>query len=100
VNIQSPWSSVAVAISGVLLLLALNPGAVFSQSPSSKGPQAFQELFDYSLKEKKGLTFFVQGQTIVGVVTKIVGEDAIDVRNQSSNHIIIRLDRIDAVAAN
>jgi hypothetical protein len=30
----------------------------------------------------------------------MLGDDAIEVRNQTSNRIIIRLDRIDAVAAN
>ena len=71
-----------------------------AQTLVTRAPQAFQELFDYSLKEKKGLTFFVQGQTIPGVVTKILSEDAIEVRNQTSSRIIIRLDRIDAVSAN
>src|ERR1700741_3604930 len=93
-------SLITIGCGGALLLLTLASGTAFSQSPSNKSPQAFQELFDYSLKEKKGLTFFVQGQTIPGVVTKILGDDAIEVRNQTSNRIIIRLDRIDAVAAN
>jgi hypothetical protein len=81
-------------------LFLLLSTAVFSQTTPAKPAHAFQELFDYSLKEKKGLTFFVQGQTIPGVVTKMVGEDAIEVRNQTSSRIIIRVDRIDAVAAN
>ena len=93
-------SLITVSCGGALLLLILAPGTTFPQSPSTKSPQAFQELFDYSLKEKKGLTFYIQGQTIAGVVTKMAGDDAIEVRNQTSNRIIIRLDRIDAVAAN
>lgn len=93
-------SLITVNCAGALLLLTLASGIAFSQGPSTKSPQAFQELFDYSLKEKKGLTFFVQGQTIPGVVTKMIGDDAIEVRNQTSARIIIRLDRIDAVAAN
>jgi len=91
---------ITVSCGGALLLLVLAPGTTFSQSPPTKSPQVFQELFDYSLKEKKGLTFFVQGQTIPGVVTRMFGDDAVEVRNQTSNRIIIRLDRIDAVAAN
>jgi hypothetical protein len=93
-------SLVTISCGVALLLLTLAPRTTFSQSPSTKSPQSFQELFDYSLKEKKGLTFFVQGQTIPGVVTKMLGDDAIEVRNQTSNRIIIRLDRIDAVVAN
>ncbi len=89
-----------ITIGFFLTLVLLAPSMSFSQNPSAKSPQAFQELFDYSLKEKKGLTFYVQGQTLVGIVTKISGDDAIEVRNQTSSRIIIRLDQIDAVAAN
>lgn len=94
------WSSVALTLGAITLFLAVSSNLVFSQTAPTKPAQTFQELFDYSQKEKKGLTFFVQGQTIPGVVTKMVGDDAIEVRNQTSNRIIIRLDRIDAVAAN
>jgi len=89
------------AIAGLVLVALIEISSpVLAQTLAAKAPQAFQELLDYSLKEKKGLTFFVQGQTIPGVVTKMLGDDAIEVRNQTSNRIIIRLDRIDAVAAN
>ena len=93
-------SSVTLTLGAIAFFLALSSGSVFSQTAPTKATQPFQELFDYSLKEKKGLTFYVQGQTIPGVVTKMVGDDAIEVRNQTSNRIIIRLDRIDAVATN
>jgi hypothetical protein len=73
------WSvQLLVSIIGVisLMVLAATSIPVLAQTLITKTPQAFQELFDYSLKEKKGLTFFVQGQTIVGVVIKTVGEVA------------------------
>ena len=93
-------SSVTLTLGAIVLFLALSSGSVFSQTAPTKAPQPFQELFDYSLKEKKGLTFYVQGQTIPGVVTKMIGDDAVEVRNQTSGRIIIRLDRIDAVGTN
>jgi len=62
--------------------------------------QAFRELLEMSLKEKKGLVFYVNGQTIAGAVTRFIGEDAVEVKNREFGRIIIRLDRIDAVAAN
>ena len=99
-KIRLPWSSVPLTLGTIALLLAVSSDSVFSQTVPTKTTRAFQELFDYSQKEKKGLTFFVQGQTIPGIVTKMVSDDAIEVRNQTSNRIIIRLDRIDAVAAN
>ena len=99
-KIHVPWSSVTLPLGAIALFFAVFSDSVLSQTAPPKTTQAFQELFDYSQKEKKGLTFFVQGQTIPGVVTKMIGDDAIEVRNQTSNRIIIRLDRIDAVAAN
>jgi hypothetical protein len=65
-----------------------------------KTMQLYQDLFELSQKEKRGLTFYVKGQTIAGIVTKLIGEDAVEVRNQTFSRIVIRLDQIDAVAVN
>jgi len=62
--------------------------------------QAYQELFERSAKEKKGLNIYVRGQTIGAVFVKMIGNDAIEVRNQSYGRVVIRLDSIDAVAIN
>ena len=66
----------------------------------SSAMSMFQDMFEYSLKEKKGLLFFVKGQTIAGGVTKIIGNEAVEVRNQTYSRIVIRVDQIDAVAMN
>ncbi len=58
----------------------------------------YKELLERSLKEKRGLTFFVNGQTVSGIVTEILGEEAVAAYNQTYSRIVIRLDRIDAVA--
>jgi endonuclease YncB( thermonuclease family) len=62
--------------------------------------QAYQELFERSAKEKKGLNIYVRGQTIGAVFVKVIGNDAIEVRNQTYGRIVIRLESIDAVAIN
>ena len=62
--------------------------------------QAYQELFERSAKEKKGLNIYVRGQTIGAVFVKMIGNDAIEVRNQTYGRIVIRLESIDAVAIN
>ncbi len=66
---------------------------------AGEAQQGWQELFAASQKDKKGLMFYVKGQTIAGVVTK-VGGDAVEVRNQTYGRIVIKLDSIDAVAMN
>lgn len=81
------------------LMLALASAGAYAQGSRSEAVQGFQELFAQSQKDKRGLTFFVKGQSIPGVVTKVIG-DAVEVRNQTHGRIIIRLDSIDAVAMN
>lgn len=58
----------------------------------------FAELFETSQTNKKGLTFYVGGQTIAGIVVKVNGGESVEVRNQTHSRVVIRLDRIDAVA--
>jgi hypothetical protein len=60
--------------------------------------ELFKELIQVSHDEKRGLTIFIKGQTIAGIVTRIIGLDAIEVRNQTHSKIIIRLDAVDAMA--
>jgi hypothetical protein len=57
----------------------------------------FQELLDYSLANKRGLTFYVKGQTVVGYVTKIAVR-TVELRSQQHDRIILMLDNVDGVA--
>jgi endonuclease YncB( thermonuclease family) len=66
---------------------------------ASEAVKAYQELFAQSQKDKRGLTFYVKGQSIPGVVTRVIGNDAVEVRNQTHGRIVIRIDSIDAIAA-
>jgi hypothetical protein len=84
------FAGIAPAI-GVALLLPLR-----STSQESK-MNPFGELIEVSRTEKKGLTFYIGGQTVPGIVTK-VNADTVEVRNQSHSRVLIRLDRVDAVA--
>ena len=59
----------------------------------------FNELIEWSQTEKRGLTIFIKGQTVAGVVVKIIGGEAIEVRSQTYSRVVIRLDSIDAMAA-
>ena len=75
--------------------------ATISMAPAqSQSAQAFRELIERSEKDKKGITFYVRGQTISGIVVKIIGNEAVEVRNQTFSRVIIKLDSIDALAIN
>jgi hypothetical protein len=57
----------------------------------------FQVLLEFSLANKRGLTFYVNGQAVVGYVTKIA-DHTVEVRNQQHDRVILLIDRIDGVA--
>jgi endonuclease YncB( thermonuclease family) len=85
-----------------LAAFGLTSAVAHAQQGSAAGGavQAYQELLTLSQKEKRGLMFFVKGQQIGGAVTRIIGNDAVEVRNQTYGRIVIRLDQVDAVAMN
>jgi len=91
------------AIFPVALIAAACAGPLHAQgtgAPRELVIQAYQELFAQSQKDKRGLMFYVKGQQIGGAVTRVIGNDAVEVRNQTHSRIIIRIDQIDAVAIN
>ena len=93
--------STLVALSGLALSLSFLPAAL-AQAPaapkSAAASASFQELFEKSLAEKKGITLYVGGPVIAGGVTRI-GADVVELHSQEFARIVVRIDRIDGVAA-
>ena len=52
---------------------------------------------DESLEKKKGITFYVNGNTVVGYVSQIFDTTAVEVKNRNSSKVLIAIDKIDAV---
>jgi len=50
-------------------------------------------------QDKRGVTIYVAGQTIAGAVTKVEPGAWVEMKNQTSGRIIVRIDRIDGIAA-
>ena len=88
------------AAAALVLSPMLSPAYAQSSGTPAAVVQAYQELFAASQKDKKGLTFLVKGQTIGGGVVRVIGNDAVEIRNQQYGRIIIRIDSIDAVSMN
>ena len=57
----------------------------------------YQQIFEASMNEKKGVNVYLKGQSIPGIVTKIAA-DHVEMRSREFSRIIIKLDAIDAVA--
>lgn len=60
--------------------------------------ELFKDLIELSQNEKRGLTVYFNGQSIVGVVTKVMGTEAVEMRSQMFSRIIVRLETIEAIA--
>jgi len=50
-------------------------------------------------QDKRGITVYVAGQAIAGAVTRIEPGQWVEMRSQAAGRIIVRLDRIDGIAA-
>jgi hypothetical protein len=96
---MSSRTTLAIALGALCAALAF-PNLARAQALPSGAAQAYQELFAVSQKEKKGLMFFVRGQQIGGAVVRVLGNEAVEIRNNTYGRIIIRLDQVDAVAIN
>jgi hypothetical protein len=57
-----------------------------------------KKYLEESLQNKKGLTFYVNGNTVSGYVIRIVDDNTVEVRNQSSSKVLVFLNRLDAIA--
>jgi len=79
-------------------LVCMGIAAVAEAGGDGQPPAAFQELLQQSLEQKSGLMFYVKGEAIPGVVTAISADGAVEARNQERDRIVIRLDRVDAIA--
>lgn len=77
------------------LALSLTTGAA-SATDAARG---IEQALVAAQQDKRGITVYVAGQTIGGAVTRIEPGQWVELKNQSAGKIIVRLDRIDAVAA-
>jgi hypothetical protein len=59
---------------------------------------AIEEVFNQSLAQKRGVSIYIGSQVINGLFVKKIDENTIEVRNQQFGRILIRIDRIDAIA--
>ena len=62
--------------------------------------EIYKTLIEFSQKEKRGLTVYLQGQIIVGFVTEIIGNEAIELSSQMFSKTVVLIDSIEAVAVN
>ena len=69
-----------------------------SMSGNALNAAAVEEILNTSLAQKKGMSIYMGGQTINCVFVKRIDGNTIEVRNQQFGRVVLRIDRIDAIA--
>jgi hypothetical protein len=83
--------SLFTAISAAAALAAAAPSAKAAETDS------LMDVLQSSMQLKKGVTIYVNGAQINCVVTR-AGQDYVEGRSMERSRIVIRTDKIDAVA--
>jgi len=61
--------------------------------------QGIEQALNVALADKRGITLYVSGQAIPGAVTRVEAGQWVEMKTQTSSKIIVRMDRIDGIAA-
>jgi hypothetical protein len=77
------------------LAIALVAGAAGAADAAAGIDQALAA----AQQDKRGITLYVNGQTIGGGVSRVEPGQWVELKNQTYGKIIVRIDRIDAIAA-
>jgi hypothetical protein len=78
----------------VAAMLVLGSGNASAAEPAS----SIEQMLGAAQQDKRSVMLYVGGQAIGGAVLRIEPGRAVELRNQQYGHIVIRLDRVDAVA--
>ena len=80
-----------------ILVAMILAGAAMTTS-AAEPSKALEDAFNAALASKRGVTLYVNGQTVGGAVTKIEPGRYVELRNQEFNRIVIRWESIDGIA--
>ncbi len=58
-----------------------------------------EQALNAAQQDKRGITLYVGGQAIGGAVTRVEPGQWVEMRNRITTRIIVRIDRIDGIAA-
>jgi hypothetical protein len=77
--------------------MAALAGVAASLPSSGKETNMLRSLLEASQNEKKGVTLYLKGQAVPGIVLKIEG-DTVELRSREYSRIVVRMEAIDAAA--
>ena len=74
-------------------------GLACAGATASDPAQAIEQALKTAQQDKRGITVYVNGQAIGGAVTRVEPGQWVELKNQTAGKIVVRIDRIDGVAA-
>ena len=80
-----------------ILLAMVLAGATLTAS-AAEPSKALEDAFNAALASKRGVTLYVNGQTIGGAITRIEPGKFIELRSQEFSKIVVRWESIDGIA--
>lgn len=83
---------------GAALLLASALWALPTMAQAAEPVRAIEALLAAAQQDKRGVTLHVNGQIVAGGVVRIEPGHWVELRNPQFGRIVVRLDRVDAVA--
>lgn len=92
-TLTNPTRAARHALASLFIALAAGTAA------AAGAPQGIEHALNTALQDKRGITLYVSGQTVAGAVTRVEPGQWVELKNQTSGKIIVRLDRIDGIAA-
>jgi len=79
-----------------LVMVVLACSAV--SASAADAPKALEDAINAALASKRGVTLYVNGQTIGGAITKVEPGQYVELRSQEFGRIVVRWERIDGIA--
>ena len=70
----------------------------FGSASATEAANNIEQMLGAAQQEKRSVMLYVGGQAIGGAVLRIEPGRSVELRNQQYGRIVVRLDRVDAVA--
>lgn len=79
-------------------IFVMNANTLAQSTNNALASAVVEEVLNQSLTQKKGVAIYLGGQVINAIFVKRIDANTIEVKNQTFGRIIIRMDRVDAIA--
>ena len=93
---QANWSQIRAMQRSLAALALVMASGIAS---AADAPHGIEQSLNTALQDKRGITLYVNGQTVSGAVTRIEPGLWVEMKSQQFGKMIVRIDRIDGVAA-